>query len=191
LDERPFEELSKMARVRRYKRGDILFYEGEEPTALTVLTKGSLKLYKTSDQHKEVVMHRFRPVSMVAEVALLHGIPYPASAVFEEAGEVISIDYQAFESVFLSDPKLSRMLILSLSNKIRVLESMIERNLVMSAEERVLNFIASTPERFMTMRRYEIANELNMTPETFSRMIKRLLEKGRIVKEGDTYALLS
>jgi CRP-like cAMP-binding protein len=187
LDNETLAELSAMTTRREYRKGEVLFFEGEQPSALIILTKGVLKLYKTSAQHKEVVLHRFMPVSLIAEVALLHRTPYPASATFETDGEVVLIDSEAFESLFLGNPKLSRVLILSLSKKIRTLESLIERSLIMDAGERVLSLIESSPELFKTMRHYELANSLNMTPETFSRMIRRLLGEGKIRKDEGGY----
>jgi CRP-like cAMP-binding protein len=187
LDGETFAQLAEMARLRDYRKGEVLFFEGEEPSALIILTKGVLKLYKTSAQHKEVVLHRFTPVSLIAEAALLHRTPYPASATFETDGEVVLIDAEAFETLFLGNPKLSRLLILSLTKKIKTLESLVERSLIMDAGERVLSLIENSPELFKTMRHYEMANSLNITPETFSRMIKKLLSEGKIRKEGSGY----
>ena len=185
LDEETFAKLRDIAAVRRYHKGEVLFFEGDAPDQLVILTKGVLKLYKTSSSDKEIVLHHFTPVSLVAEVALLHRIPYPATATFEADGEVILIDYKAFEATFLGNPQLARLLILSLSNKVRMLESVIERGLVMDASERVLNLIRKSPEIMETMRHYEIAAILNLTPETFSRTLKKLQNEGRIVQEED------
>jgi CRP-like cAMP-binding protein len=187
LDDETLAELDAITRQRRYRKGEILFFEGEAPSALVILTKGVLKLYKTSAMHKEVVLHRFTPVSLIAEAALLHRTPYPASSVFETDGEVVLIDAEAFDAVFLGNPKLSKLLILSLGTKIKMLESLIERSLIMDAGERVLSLVENSPELFKTMRHYELANSLNITPETFSRMIRKLLREGKIRKENGGY----
>ncbi|WP_345984814.1 Crp/Fnr family transcriptional regulator [Sulfurimonas sp. HSL-1656] len=181
LNEETFSKLTEIARQRRFQKGEILFFEGDAPNDLVVLTKGVLKLFKTSSSDKEVILHHFTPVSLVAEVAVLHRIPYPATAVFEADSEVLLINYDAFESMFLSNPELARILLLSLSKKIRMLESVIERGLVMDASERVINFIRKSPELLKTMRHYEIANILNLTPETFSRTLKKLQHEGKVI----------
>lgn len=183
LDDETFSKLTSIARHRTFGKGEILFYEGDEPKNLVVLIKGVLKLFKTSSSDKEVVLHHFTPVSLVAEVAVLHRIPYPATAVFEADSEVMLIDYEAFEKTFLNNPELARILILSLTKKVRMLESVIERGLVMDASERVLNLIRQSPELLDKMRHYEIANILNLTPETFSRTLKKLQDKGKIAKD--------
>lgn len=153
------------------------------------MTKGVLKLYKTTTHDKEIILNYFTPVSFVAEVALLHRIPYPATATFEADSEVILIDYEQFESIFLGDPRLARVLILSLSKKVRMLESVIDRGLVMDASERVMNLIKKSPELLETMRHYEIANILNLSPETFSRILKKLQKEGQVRKEDDHWSV--
>ncbi len=191
LDDETFSKLGALAKHRSFQKGEILFFEGEEPNDLVVLTKGILKLYKTTSNEKEIILHYFTPVSLVAEVAVLHRIPYPATAVFEADGEVLLIDYRAFESTFLRNPELSRLLILSLSNKVKMLESVIERGLVMDASERVLNLVRKSPQLLETMRHYEIANILNLTPETFSRILKKLQSDGAVVKEKTGWKVVS
>ena len=187
LDDAGFEALSRVAIRRRFRKDEVLFFEGDRPERLSVLVRGELKLYKSSEQYREVVLHRFSPVTLVAEMALLNRIPYPATARFETDGEVLQIDYAAFEKLFLDDPRYARLMILSLTEKIRALEAVIERNMIMSAEERLLDFIARTPERFGSVPQYEIARELNMAPETLSRTLRRLVKGGRLRREGERY----
>lgn len=189
LDEETFAKLSSIAKSKSYKKGEILFFQGDEPKELVILTKGVLKLYKTATNDKEIILNYFTAVSFVAEVALLHRIPYPATATFEADSEAILINYKEFESIFLGNPELARLLILSLSKKVRLLESVIERGLVMDATERVINIIKKSPELLGTMRHYEIANILNLSPETFSRILKKLQKDEIIHKENEHWMI--
>lgn len=187
LDEASFAQLVSLSRIRTYRSGEILFFEGEQPKALIVLSRGTLKLYKSTEGAKEIVLHRFTPVSLIAERTLLQHIPFPASAVFESDGETIEIDAAGFETLFLDNSTLSRVLIASLSDKIRALEHVIERTLTKDASERVVEFVASSGALFASMRHYDIAHMLHLTPETLSRTLKKLLREGRIRKEGKHY----
>jgi CRP/FNR family transcriptional regulator len=189
LDDETLSYLESIAITRRYTKGAILFFEGETPDSLVILTQGILKLYKTSAQHKEVVLHRFTPVSLIAEVALLQQIPYPATALFETDGSVMMIDYKAFAAHFFSNPELARVLILSLSQKIRMLEGLIDRTLIMDATERICDLIENRPELFESMRHFEIAALLNITPETLSRTLKKLIADGIVEKTEQRYCL--
>ena len=45
-----------------------------------LLTKGIVKLYKTSSNDKEIVMKYFHPNEFIAEVANFENIPYPKNS---------------------------------------------------------------------------------------------------------------
>ncbi len=189
LDEEALAKLHAMSKVKTFRKGEILFYQGEKPSYLTILTKGHLKLYKTTSSDREIVLNHFTPVSIVAEVALMQGIDYPATAEFESDGEVILIDAAAFEELFFGHPEMARKLVASMSQKVKMLESVIERGMVMDAQERVSSLIRNSPELLNTMRHYEIAQMLNLTPETFSRTLKKLQKEGVLRKEGDKWVV--
>ena len=189
LDDDALQKLHAMSQIKSYHKGEILFYQGEKPRYLTVLTKGHLKLYKTTSADREILLNNFTPVSLVAEVALMQGIDYPATAEFETDGEVIQIDANAFDDLFFSHPEMARKLVASLSMKIKTLESVIEHGMVMDAQERVSSLVKNSPDLLNTMRHYEIAQMLNLTPETFSRTLKKLLKEGILFKENDTWRL--
>ncbi len=71
LDDKQIELLSSFAKKRKYEKDSILFYEKEKPTSLILLIDGVLKVYKTDPKNNEIIMHRFLPVSLVAEMAIL------------------------------------------------------------------------------------------------------------------------
>ena len=54
--------------AKKYKKGEILFLEGEEPKWLIFLLTGSVKLYKTAPSGKEIFLHQLAPMNFVAEV---------------------------------------------------------------------------------------------------------------------------
>ena len=187
LDDDALNKLHAMSQIKTFRKGEILFYQGERPKHLMVLTKGHLKLYKTTSTDREIVLNHFTPVSLIAEVALMQGIDYPATAEFESDGEVILIDAAAFEELFFGHPEMARKLVASMSQKVKMLESVIERGMVMDAQERVASLVRNSPELLNTMRHYEIAQMLNLTPETFSRTLKKLQKSGVVSKEEDRW----
>lgn len=166
--------LSAKALTRRYKKGDILFFAGETPKSFIFLLEGNLKLYKNDPKGNEFILHRFRPVTPIAEVATLEQRPYPASAIFESDGRVLFIDYEVMKEAIVADVGLAFALMGSLSYKIKSLEKLIEMNIVLDSTARVAKFIIEHSEEFAEFKKNLIAQQLNMTPETFSRTLKKL-----------------
>jgi len=191
LNDDQFKLLSSFAKKQKYEKDSILFYEKETPTSLILLIEGTLKVYKTDMKNNEIILNRFRPMSMIAEMAILEGIPYPASAVFETAGTIIEIDFERFKKEFFNNPEIALMFFKSLSKKIKYLEDVIALNIVLDSTSRLAKFLCTNQDELKKLKHYEIAKHLHMTPETLSRTFKKLLVLGLVKKDSSGYTVES
>lgn len=173
LKDNELQRLKEISTKESFKKGNILFFEGDEPKYLYILTKGVLKIFKSDKKGTMIILHYFYENSLVAELANLENIPYPATAEFESDGEVLKIEYKSFEKEFLYNPSISFKIIKSLSKKIKNLEDVINRNLTMDSTTRVAKFIYDNEELFTTLKNNKIASILNITPETLSRVVRK------------------
>jgi len=182
LDEQQLKKLQEISFIKEFKRGELLFYEGEEPRYLYILLEGTIRVYKTDFKGNEITLHYFHPVNMIAEVANFEDFPYPATAEFETDGKVLAIDYGKFRNEFLRDPEVAFNVIKSLAYKIRILNDIIIQNLMMDAVARVAKFIDEHEDLFRELKHNKVASLLNITPETFSRILKKFKDQGIIEK---------
>ena len=134
-------------------------------------------------------MHRFRPLGLVAEMALLEGIPYPASASFETDGEVIEIDFERFKKEFIRNPDISFLFFKSLSKKIKYLEDVIALNVVLDSTARLAKYLYDHDNALTTLKHYQLAEHLHMTPETLSRTFKKLVVLNLLEKKPQGYGI--
>ncbi|NPA57992.1 MAG: Crp/Fnr family transcriptional regulator [Aquificae bacterium] len=182
LDDEQLKKLQEISFIKEFKRGELLFYEGEEPRYLYILLEGTIRVYKTDFKGNEITLHYFHPVNMIAEVANFEDFPYPATAEFETDGKVLAIDYNRFRNEFLRDPEVAFNVIKSLAYKIRILNDIIIQNLMMDAVARVAKFIDEHEDLFRELKHNKVASLLNITPETFSRILKKFKDQGIIEK---------
>lgn len=187
MSEEQLKLLTSFAKKKSYEKGSILFYEKDEAKALLFLIEGTLKVYKTDKKNNEIVMHRFSPGHIVAEMAVLEGIPYPASGAFESAGTIVEVDYEKFKKEFFSNPEIALMFFKSLSKKIKYLEDVIALNIVLDSTARLAKFLCTNKEMASSLKHYELAKHLHMTPETLSRTFKKLVVLGLLEKESNVY----
>ena len=190
LSDRELKQLATISRKRKFSKGEVLFYEKEESRYLTLLTDGILKVYKTDPKNNEIVLHHFIPKSLVAEMALFEGVPYPASGAFETDGEVIEIDFIKFKENFLYSPDIAFAFFKSLTQKIKYLEDVIALNIVLDSTARVAKYICEN-ENALDMKHTKLAQYLHMTPETLSRIFKKFIKLGFIEKEGSNIKIMN
>jgi len=191
LNKQEIEKLKSIAKKVNFKKGNILFYEREEPKYLILLTSGILHVYKTDMKGNKITIHYFYPNSLIAEITNLEHLPYPATAEFVKDGEVLLIDYEKFEKEFLKNPQISYEFIKSLAKKIKFLENVITNDIIMNSTSRVAKFIYENEDDFLSMKKSEIAQNLHMTPETLSRVLKKLKKLKLIEKYENSYKILN
>ena len=165
--------LEEISILKKYSKGEMFFLEGEEPINLDILIKGRLKLYKTTPKGKELFLHEIRPINFIAELVNFENIPYPASSVFMTNSEVLRINYNEFHKNFLNNPHITFELLKSISLKLRILHSSFVNEVMLDSECKIANFICENFEAFKTLKYSQIAYILNLTPETFSRIITK------------------
>ena len=170
------------------KKDSILFYEGEESKYLYLLVSGIVKLYKTSSTNKKIVLKYFHSQELIAEVANFEKMPYPATA--EAFTDIIylKIDFQKLKKYIFLNPELSFKIQISLIQKIKNLEHVISSDLVLDAKERVAKYICENKNNFFNQKNIEIAEILNITPETLSRILKYFRQNGLIDIKSKTYS---
>lgn len=174
IDDNTLNKIEKFTTSVKYQKENIIFYEKEEPKNLFYLVSGVIKLYKMSSHDKEIILKYFHPNELIAEVANFEHMPYPATAKAFTDIEILKIDFEKLKQVIYMDKELAFIMQASLISKIKNLEYIINRHLVLDAKERVAQFIHDFPDDFFSMKNFEIAEILNISPETLSRILKTL-----------------
>jgi len=173
-------KIEQIGIIRHYSAGEIVFYEGDESNYFHFLLQGEVNVFKVSASHETMLIHRFRAPSLIAEVATLKQIPYPASCESTQNSTVLKISRDPFLQLIQNDPSLSIALISSLTQKIGALESSLQRHSAPNALAKVARLVRDDPNIFQRLKGIEIARLIGITPETLSRMLKKLKSEGVI-----------
>lgn len=196
LSENELQKISDITTLKRLNESNILFYEGDVSDAFYILLEGKLKLYKMGIKSQELVLHYFVEPTMVAEMATFENINFPATAVAMENETVVAIiDKDKFLELLKKENDLSFHFMKSLTKKIRHLEVMINRNLIFDATTKVCSLLKENPNIFSTNKKNQVANILNMAPETLSRTVTKLkkleiLDKDNHIKKMEKLEML-
>jgi CRP/FNR family transcriptional regulator len=87
---------------------------------------------------------------------------------------------------YLDNKEFSLGLIRSLTSKVMVLSSLVHKETILSSEAKVADLMLEKIATFNRLRNNEIAGILNLTPETFSRVITKFKKESIIhVVDGE------
>lgn len=197
------ETLVGRAIPRAYEKGAMLFHQGEPASAFFIILDGWVKLYRTTADGLEVVLHVFKRGEAFAEAAMFLGGRYPASAETVAPSRLLKIDGEAFRLRIRDRPELAMSMLASASYQLKMLVEQIEQIKVRSAPQRIADFlirIAPTREGAavveLPFEKGLLANRLGMKPESFSRALGHLRSYGvtvdrEVVRIDDVGRLLT
>jgi CRP-like cAMP-binding protein len=190
------QQLLQSAHTREYKKGKILFLEGEQPTLFYIILRGWVKLYKGSVVGEETILQMLSCGDCLIESAIFLNAPYPLSAQIAENALLLSFPAPMIRQLIRSNNELAMNMLTNLSQRSQFLLQQVETTRLKSASERVGWFLLKT---LISQREgnnhvklpYDkamIASYLDMKPETFSRTLKRFKDQGFHI-DNDTIML--
>jgi CRP-like cAMP-binding protein len=171
---------------------ETLFMEGEKGHSMYLLAQGTVQLFKTSLEGKEVVIKLARPGEIFGEVVLFEADHYPVSACALTPAEVFLLPRRQFHFL-LSSESFRTDFIAMLLKKQRYLAEHIFRLSAMDVEQRFFHFLRDQygeKERYVIdITKREVAAAIDALPETLSRMLLKLREEGAAEWDGDSLTL--
>lgn len=189
LGEPQREALATISRLRETVRGERLFSPGDEATDLCVVVSGLVRVFKTSPAGKEHTLHLCGPGATFAEVAAMDGFPVPAFVEVVEPARLVCIPAPGFRALLDHDHALCRQLLPGLAMWVRHLVGLLEDIVLRDATARVARWVMDAADSdgiaVMPAGRRHLALHLNLTPETLSRTLRRLLDDGCLATAGE------
>jgi len=186
--------LAQLCLETRIRRGERLFLEGEPLAAVFLLSQGSVQLTKATPDGREVVIKTVEPGEIFAEAALVKGGTYPVTANILRNSVLCEIPKKDFLDL-LRHEEFRTDFEAGLITRVRYLTNRILYLTAYEVDERFFLFLRQHYGKRQTYRislsKKDIANEIGTTPESLSRLIRRLTDQGALTWEDDTLSLRS
>jgi CRP-like cAMP-binding protein len=176
---------------RWYEKGTTIFRQGDSAAAFFAVIGGWVKLYRTTPDGLDIVLHVFKTGETFAEAAMFLGGEYPASAQAVSRARLLRIDGAVFRARIHERPELAFSMLASASHQLKFLVEQVEQIRVRSAPQRIAEFILSLAPGSNTgpaeiefpFEKNLLANRLGMKPESFSRALAKLRSCGLTVEK--------
>ncbi len=195
------DEFARLSRVKRVRKGELLFSEGDRAGVLPLLLSGQVKLVRTGPEGREQLLHLVRGPASFAEAAVFGPGVFPATTTVVEGGMLATVDRNALLDLLRRRPEVGLALLASMSLWMRRLADLVEGLALHTVEERVAAYLwsafvraAGVPVPGAQIRLGEpkrlIAALCGTAPEVLSRTFRRLAAEGVVRVSGPTATLL-
>lgn len=176
------EQIAEFTKLKRYYKGNIVYYEEERKKEIYYLKKGQVKVYKVDRFDNEVFLYNIYSDNLITKISNLNenSIHCFGNIECEVDCEVLIIDFEKFSNFCLQKPNILLTLIDIFSQKAMMLECLINRELVYDGVAKVAFTLVNEPHLFQQLKKREIAYQLNIQPETLSRILKKLERKSLV-----------
>jgi len=198
LPEEQLKALAGICLLRTYRKGQLIFAEGDEGNGFYIVQSGRIRIFKLSPEGgKEQIFHIFGPGESFGEVAMFTGQVFPAFAEAEALSVLLFFPRQEFVALIRKDPSLALNMLAVLSQRLQKFASLIEDLSLKEVPVRLAAHLIYLGERdqnadeiSLDVPKGQLAALLGTIPETLSRIMARMGRQGLIRLQGHRISIL-
>jgi CRP/FNR family transcriptional regulator len=202
LDGKELAQIARHAVEMRFDAGEMLFFSGEDAKGLFILASGRVRVFQHNAEGREQVMHMDTAGATIGDVPTFDDGPYPASAIVEEAAEVLFINKKDVCQFCLEHPGFTLKALKLMAERVRKHARLVEvlsfhevgqrLALLLLAEARNADAHPSDRMEFqLPFSNHEIAIRIGSVRDVVSRALARLQHEGLIIVKARTITIVS
>lgn len=186
--------VSEHSSRRSLSEGELLFQEGDPASAIYFLESGSIRLLNYTRSGKTVEQYSVAAGEFFAEVLMLMTV-CTCTAIAEKVSQVLVIPKSVWIEALQTHHDLSLAYVGELTHRLYQLKAILHLRGIRLAKERVwqyLKIMANPQTKILQLDRplKVLARELDLTPETLSRVLGQLTRENLIRRDAKTIRLL-
>jgi len=198
LPEDQLDALAQIAIAKTYRKGEVIFEQGDEGRGFFVVKSGRVKVFKLSTDGKEQILHFFADGEHFAEVPVFDGQCFPASAAAIEKSELLFFPRSNFLKLLEQYPRLAIAMLAVCARHLRRMAQIIENLSFKEVPGRLAVYLLYLSDRNsqgdevdLDMTKTQLAAFLGTIPETLSRVFAKMSQDGLIAIDGSRIRLLN
>ena len=179
LNEREIVLLEKSILKKTYKKHEVIFSEGKISEEIYFVTKGCVRLYYNVEGNDKTAFFYTEGQFICAGESYTFNIPAIENYQAVEETEIYVFTKARIGELLSEVPKMEVLARIATENELITCQKVIASFVTKSAEERYIDLLNSQGELFQRVPQQYIASFLGVSPETLSRIKKRVHEKRR------------
>ncbi|MCJ8288479.1 MAG: Crp/Fnr family transcriptional regulator [Crocinitomicaceae bacterium] len=179
LNEREIVLLEKSILKKTYKKHEVIFSEGKISEEIYFVTKGCVRLYYNVEGNDKTAFFYTEGQFICAGESYTFNVPAIENYQAVEETEIYVFTKARIGELLNEVPKMEVLARIATENELITCQKVIASFVTKSAEERYIDLLNSQGELFQRVPQQYIASFLGVSPETLSRIKKRVHEKRR------------
>ncbi|WIV12295.1 Crp/Fnr family transcriptional regulator [Proteiniborus sp. MB09-C3] len=191
LSEEQLTKLTEKIAHKNYKKGQIIFFEGDISDKLYVINKGKIKIFKYTREGKEQILYILSEGDFVGDLSLLKKDEFKFNAEALEDANICVLTKDDFDGILKESPEIAISILQVVYDRIVKLENLIQSLSTKDIEARIAGLLLSFIKDFgvrkgdsieleLPLSREDIANYIGVTRETISRKLGSMQDQGVI-----------
>ncbi len=201
LDDEQLKELDVEKACNIYKKGQLIFFEGNKPQGLFCINRGKVKIFQTGIEGKEQILRLAKEGDILGYRTLISGGSYSASAMAMDDSSICMVPKKTFFDLLQANSELSTRVMQLLSQDLKDAEHRITELAQKPVRERVAETILMLREFYgletdnqtinALISRDDIANITGTATETAIRVLSDFKSEKMIDLKGKKIRVLN
>ncbi|MBF4693514.1 Crp/Fnr family transcriptional regulator [Fusibacter ferrireducens] len=178
-----------------YKKGDVIFAQGQKANKLYIICSGKMKIFKNSLEGKEQILYILSAGDFIGAFNLLKEDEFDFNAVAIEDTQISTLEKVEFDKIVITNPQITLKIFEKAYERIIKAEALVERLSSKSPDAKIAGLLIDLVEDFghktengilleLSISREEMGSYAGITRETMSRKLQLFQELGLIQLEG-------
>ncbi|HZT95982.1 MAG TPA: Crp/Fnr family transcriptional regulator, partial [Chloroflexota bacterium] len=126
LSEAELQELQQKMTRQTYRRGQVVFYQGDPSGRLYFVQEGWVKITQQNDSGDEILIDVFGPGSIFGELSIFTDEPRSGTVTAVESCVLASLGRKAFYDLVQSTPSIALRCLEMLARRLRAQDSLVQ-----------------------------------------------------------------
>ncbi|WP_298486752.1 Crp/Fnr family transcriptional regulator [uncultured Maribacter sp.] len=177
LSEQEIEYLKDAITKKEYHKNEIIFSEGKIANEIYFVNKGCVRLFYNVDGKDKTAFFYSAEQYICAGESYTYNIPAAENYQAISQTEIFILTKSKIEKLLKQVPKMEVIARIATENELITCQKLIACFITKSPEERYLDLLNTQRELFQQVPQQYIASYLGVSPETLSRIKKRVYHK--------------
>lgn len=202
LDDETLQMIIKSGVIQSYRKNSVILTEEDSGSALFVIAEGKVKVSRSSNDDKEVILAILNDSDFFGEMSLLDGMARSATVTAIEESRLFIIQRAEFLDLLKKYPDVSIALLTELTKRLRASSMKVKALSLKDAEGKVATVLLQLADEVGKIRQgvveidhlpfqQELANMAGTSRETISRTLHSFAKKGLVELDGSKLRIVN